>query len=244
MADDNTEQYNEEPAVTEQPQVEINETNENNENDNNNDYEQPQANDNIQQELQTRTTETNDPTPNQTGQEPQNYEIPKDTQPETVIVSTIETDQNENYNNTDKSEGDNNEEKDTEPEKRLDLYDADGDGVADDEMFEGSTHGFAVHFERKRNIDGIIIAYFVFLMQFVLYLVCAAQVMGDLSGSEFVIPVNVRYGKKCTEPANLGTIVCIDDNYWISIELNFCLKESTVITIQDSIRYLICLKQL
>ena len=91
-----------------------------------------------------------------------------------------------------------------EIEKRVDLYDADGDGIVDDEMFEGSTHSFAIYFGSKNNISGLIIAYFVFIMQMILYLVCASQVMSDLSGDQFVIPVSVRFGKKCSEPKNLG----------------------------------------
>ena len=90
--------------------------------------------------------------------------------------------------------------------QRADLYDADGDGICDDEVFEGSTHSFAIYYETKQNVSGVIIAYFVLAMQTILYLVCAAQVMGDLSGSEFVIPVMVRYGKKCSDPSNLGIL--------------------------------------
>ena len=194
MADNNTEQYNEEPAATEEPHVEL-------------PSEQNETNESIQQELQHNNAKTNDATSvlNETAQESKDYEIPKDSPPD-GIVSTIE------INNEDRNEGVGNKEMDS-VEKRPDLYDADGDGVADEQMFEGSTPSFAVYFERKRNIDGVIIAYFVFFMQMVLYLVCAAQVMGDLSGSEFVIPVNVRYGKKCTDPVNLGMNIFTDDNY-------------------------------
>ena len=201
MTDYNTEQYSEEPAITEEPQVvmalDSNEAKD--------DTVNQLPNDNIQQELQNKTTGTIAPASNQTGQEIQNYQIPKDSPPN-PIVSTIEIQNNEEV------EGNDIEKLDS-VEKRADLYDADGDGVADDEMFEGSTHSFAVYFERKRNVDGVIIAYFVFFMQMVLYLVCAAQVMGDLSGSEFVIPVMVRYGQKCTDSTNLGVNIFIGDNY-------------------------------
>jgi len=84
--------------------------------------------------------------------------------------------------------------------KRPDLYDADGDGIADEEMFEGSTHSFIIYYGMKKNVSGLIVSIFVLAMQMVLYVVCAAQVMGDLSGDEFTVPVQVRFGESCTTP--------------------------------------------
>ena len=94
----------------------------------------------------------------------------------------------------------------TNEEKPAHLYDADDDGIPDEMMFDGSTHGFAIFFAEKRDISRLIIAYFVFAMQMVLYIVCMNQVIGDLSGNEFTIPVSVRFGKKCTDEDNLGTL--------------------------------------
>ena len=92
-------------------------------------------------------------------------------------------------------------------DKREDLYDADNDGIVDDEMFKTSTHSFAVYFGRRRDIDGLIIAYFVFIMQMSLYTVCGYQVLMDLKGDEFTVPVTVRFGKTCSQPNNLGMFV-------------------------------------
>jgi hypothetical protein len=85
---------------------------------------------------------------------------------------------------------------------------ADCDGIADDELFEGSTHHFAIYFADKRNVSGLIVSYFVFILQMSLYSICAHQVMGDLSGDQFMIPVQVRYGKDCKKPESL---VCPPD---------------------------------
>ena len=70
MTDNNTEQYNEEPAITVELQFEMppDEAKE--------DHVNELPNDNIQQELPDKTTGTIAPASNQTDQEIQNYQIP------------------------------------------------------------------------------------------------------------------------------------------------------------------------
>ena len=61
-------------------------------------------------------------------------------------------------------------------------------------MFKRSTHSFAVYFEKKKNISGLIIACFAFVLiiQIISYESFASQVMDD----QFVIPVSVRLGSQ------------------------------------------------
>mmetsp|Transcript_53847 Transcript_53847/g.86150 ORF Transcript_53847/g.86150 Transcript_53847/m.86150 type:complete len:362 (-) Transcript_53847:266-1351(-) len=134
------------------------------------------------------------------------YAVPLPTNPNAPSTIGIQPAQSLTMNHNDKQKHVELQDT-TEPstpestDKRQDLAHAhaDCDGIGDDELFEGSTHHFAIYFAEKRNVSGLIIAYFVFILQMSLYSICAHQVMGDLSGDQFMIPVQVRYGKDCKE---------------------------------------------
>ena len=79
------------------------------------------------------------------------------------------------------------------------LYDEETFLMPDDELFDGSTHSFAINYGKTKNFDGCLIGYFVIIVQFVLYGVVASDVFDGLSGGDFAIPVQVQFGKSCTE---------------------------------------------
>lgn len=95
------------------------------------------------------------------------------------------------------------------PEVKDGLYDNDGDGEHDEELFEGSTHNFAIYYGQKKDINGCIVAAFIMVLQIVIYIVCMSQVVGDLTGDDFTIPVNVRYGKECNGTS--AALICPPD---------------------------------
>eukprot|EP01084_Bolivina_argentea_P032929 60937_1 len=87
----------------------------------------------------------------------------------------------------------------------------DGGDEDEDEIFEGSTHNFAVYYgqDADHNLNKCIVAVFVIIVQWVLYMVCAADVLENYAGDEFKIPVMVRYGKPCMDTdADTAQLLC------------------------------------
>ena len=85
-------------------------------------------------------------------------------------------------------------------EKKMDENNEDG---AITKFFKNSSHQYAI------GNHGLIaiIGWIVILLQMGLYIVCLVIASGDTNvvGSEWRIPVRVRFGKRCTDADNLGS---------------------------------------